>query len=335
MAAQALAIPVAHICCFSGLCATGRARVFLRKAANDWQIVENSPIQANWQTAQTLNGPPAIVNPQKPDSEIAKLKACNQMLQAQLLQAQKQSALGELVGTTTHEFNNVLMTILNYAKMGLRHQDVETRNKAFEKILAAGQRASKMTNSILAMARNRSDQMEPTDLRQIIDDTLFLLERELQKYRISVELDLPEVPLAIANGNQIQQVVMNILINARQAMSGGGRIVIRLAHDAASHMVDLSIRDYGPGIPESQLPKLFQQYYTTKTGPDETGKGGTGLGLFACRQIIEAHRGRVRVESTVGQGTCFTIKLPMASPVSGVPISVLPKTLSPSPTPRT
>jgi two-component system, NtrC family, sensor kinase len=276
----------------------------------------------------------SIVNQRNLESEIAELKSRNQMLQAQLLQAQKQSALGELVGTTTHEFNNVLMTILNYAKMGLRHQDAETRNKAFEKILAAGQRAARMTNSILAMARNRSDQMEPTDLRRIIEDTLFLLERELQKYRINIELDLPEVPLAIANGNQIQQVVMNILINARQAMSGGGRIVIRLIHDASSQTVDISIRDYGPGIPENRLPKLFQPYYTTKAGPDETGKGGTGLGLFACRQIIEAHRGRVRVESTVGQGTCFTIKLPVAATISGTPVSALPKSIPQSPATR-
>jgi signal transduction histidine kinase len=252
------------------------------------------------------------VNTKKIESEIAELKAQNQQLQAQLVQAQKLTSLGELVGTTTHEFNNVLMTILNYAKMGLRHTDMETRNKAFERILAAGQRASKMTNSILAMARNRSDQMEKTDLRQIVEDTMFLLERELQKYRISVELEIPEVPMALANGNQIQQVLMNLMINARQAMTRGGRIIVRLASDPANRMVDLSVRDFGPGIPESRLTKLFQPYYTTKSGPDETGKGGTGLGLYACRQIIEAHRGRIRVESTVGQGTCFTIKLPVA-----------------------
>lgn len=265
------------------------------------------------------------------ESELRDLRSRNAWLQSQLLQAQKQTAIGELVGTTTHEFNNVLMTILNYAKMGLRNQDAETRNKAFDKILAAGQRATKMTNSILAMARNRSDQLEPTDLRRIVDDTLFLLERELQKYRISVELEMPEVPLALANGNQIQQVVMNILINARQAMAGGGRIVIRLAHDTAAQMVDISIRDFGPGIPESVLPKLFQAYYTTKSGPDESGKGGTGLGLFACRQIIEAHRGRIRVESTVGRGTCFTLKLPIAAAVTGGLATTLPATKSQSP----
>ncbi len=274
------------------------------------------------------------MNQRKAESEVAELKLCIQSLQEQLLFAQKQSALGELVGTTTHEFNNVLMTILNYAKMGIRHQEAETRTKAFEKILAAGQRAAKMTNSILAMARNRSNEFEPTDLRQIVDDTLFLLERELQKYRISVELELLDVPPATANGNQIQQVLMNILINARQAMANGGRIVIRLAHDAKSKMVDLTIRDYGPGIPEDRLRKIFQPYFSTKSGPDETGKGGTGLGLHACRQIIEAHRGRIRVESTVGKGTSFTIKLPVAVVASSVPVSALPIPLAQSPTVR-
>lgn len=272
------------------------------------------------------------VNQRKSESEVAELKQCILSLQEQLLHAQKQSALGELVGTTTHEFNNVLMTILNYAKMGMRHQDAETRTKAFEKILAAGQRAAKMTNSILAMARNRSSELEPTDLRQIVDDTLFLLEREMQKYRINVELELSDVPLALANGNQIQQVLMNILINARQAMASGGRIVIRLAHDAKSKMVDLTIRDYGPGIPEDRLRKIFQPYFSTKSGPDETGKGGTGLGLHACRQIIEAHRGRIRVESTVGKGTSFTVKLPVAAVASVVPVSAMPNPLQQSPT---
>ncbi len=272
------------------------------------------------------------VNQRKSESEVAELKQCILSLQEQLLHAQKQSALGELVGTTTHEFNNVLMTILNYAKMGMRHQDAETRTKAFEKILAAGQRAAKMTNSILAMARNRSNELEPTDLRQIVDDTLFLLEREMQKYRINVELELSDAPPALANGNQIQQVLMNILINARQAMASGGRIIIRLAHDAKNKMVDLTIRDYGPGIPEDRLRKIFQPYFSTKSGPDETGKGGTGLGLHACRQIIEAHRGRIRVESTVGKGTSFTVKLPVAAVASIVPVSALPNPLQQSPT---
>ena len=240
-----------------------------------------------------------------PEEQIAKLDR-------QLAAMQKLAALGELVSTTTHEFNNVLMTILNYARMGLRHKDEPTRTKALEKILAASERAAKITSTILAVARNRSGNFEPTNLKQIVLDTLVLLERELSKYRIAVETQLAEVPDALAMGNQIQQVLLNLLINARQAMPNGGRVIIRLDHDASGGMVDLVVRDTGCGIPADKLPRIFEPFYTTKSGPDETGKGGTGLGLASCRQIIEAHHGRIRVESTVGKGTQFTIKLPVA-----------------------
>ncbi len=233
------------------------------------------------------------------------------ILEQQLAQAQKLTAIGELASTVTHEFNNVLMTIINYAKMGLRHKDEATREKAFEKILAAGERAATVTNAVLGMARNRSDSFEPTDLAAIIKETLVLLERELRKYRVSVDTQIHPVPPAHAIGNQIQQILLNLLINARQAMSEGGRIFIGLSHDAVSDTVDLSVRDTGSGIPADKLPRIFDPFFSTKKGPDDSGKGGTGLGLSTCRNIIEQHRGRVRVESTVGVGTCFTIKLPV------------------------
>src|SRR5262249_14286242 len=108
-------------------------------------------------------------------------------LEQQLVRSQRLAALGELLGTTTHEFNNVLMTILNYARLAQRHKDEPTRNKAIDKILAATQRASKITSSILAVARNRSGGLEPTNLKTIVEDTLVLLERELTKYRIALE----------------------------------------------------------------------------------------------------------------------------------------------------
>ncbi len=111
-------------------------------------------------------------------------------------------------------------------------------------------------------------------------------------------------------GNQIQQVLLNLLINARQAMPQGGEVQIRLTYDPACHTVDLRIRDNGCGIEPDKLTRIFDPYFSTKSGPDETGKGGTGLGLSACRDIIQAHRGRIRVESTVGKGTAFTLKLP-------------------------
>ena len=118
--------------------------------------------------------------------------------------------------------------------------------------------------------------------------------------------------MALACGNQIQQVLLNLLTNARQAMPNGGRVMIRVAPDAAAGTVDLSIRDTGTGIPTEQLPHIFDRYFTTKHGPDESGKGGTGVGLSMCREIIEQHQGRIRVESTVGVGTAFTLKLPVA-----------------------
>jgi signal transduction histidine kinase len=244
-------------------------------------------------------------------------------LKEQLNQTLKLTALGELVSTTTHEFNNVLMTIINYAKLGMRHKDAASRDKAFDKILTAANRAAKITNGVLGIARNRSSGQEPTDLAQLIEDTMILLEREMNKYRIAVEKQFKPIPLARVNGNQIQQVLLNMLINARQAMPNGGRLLIKLAHDQENDMIDLTIRDFGCGIPAEKLPRIFEPFYTTKSGPDASGKGGTGLGLSLCRDIIEAHHGRIRVDSTVGKGTAFTLRLPPAnkSPAPPSPLS--------------
>ncbi len=233
-------------------------------------------------------------------------------LKEQLAQAQKLTALGELVSTTTHEFNNVLMTIINYAKMGLRHKDAATRDKAFDKILAAGNRAAAITNGILGFARNRSQTMETTDLLRVVNDSLLLLDRELAKYHVRIEKHFEPVPQILANGNQIQQVLLNLLINARQAMANGGTLTVKLVNDSAAGTVDLVVRDSGCGMAPETLRRIFDPFFTTKAGPDASGKGGTGLGLATCRDIIEAHQGRIRVESAPGKGTMFTIKLPVA-----------------------
>ncbi len=247
-----------------------------------------------------------------------------EMLQAQLNEAQKLTALGELTSTITHEFNNVLMTIINYAKIGIRHKDEPTRDKALNKIHTAANRAAKITNSVLGMARNRSDQHEPTDLHRLIDDALVLLDREMTKYRIVIEKQFEDVPEVLANGNQIQQVLLNLMINARQAMPNGGRLLIRTVHDASTGMVDLTVRDTGSGIPRDKLRRIFDRFFTTKKGPDATGKGGTGLGLAMCRDIIESHNGRIRAESTVGKGTAITLKLPIARPAVAPTAAVAP-----------
>lgn len=247
-----------------------------------------------------------------------------ELLEERLRRTQRFAALGELASTTTHEFNNILTTIINYAKHGLRHRDDATRDKALNKILEASLRAEKITNGVLGMARNRSTDRAPTDLAKLVEESLVLLERELRKYNVQVELAIEPAPLALVCGNQIQQVLLNLLTNARQAMPSGGRVVIRIAHDVAANTVDLTIRDTGGGIPADKLPHIFDRFYTTKRGPDDSGKGGTGVGLSMCREIIEEHQGRIRVESTPGVGTAFTLKLPVAPVLNPAAMTAIP-----------
>ena len=147
-----------------------------------------------------------------------------EMLRTQLDQARRMSTIGELTSTTTHEFNNLLTTILNYAKLGQRHKDEPSRDKAFTRIYDAANRATKITGSILSMARSRSGQMEPTDLKSIVEDTLLLLEREFRKYRIALEVVLEDnLPQIQATGSDLQRVLINLMVNARQATPEGGR----------------------------------------------------------------------------------------------------------------
>ena len=269
---------------------------------------------------------------QKLTEQVALLQEQTAQLKEQLAQAQKQTALGELVGTTTHEFNNVLMTIINYAKLGLKNPTGETATKAFEKILTAANRCARITNGILGFARNRTATFEATDMVKVVDDTLMLLERDMMKYRVQVERTIHPTPPAMANTNQIQQVLMNVLINARQAMPQGGRIFVQLSHDPATDMVELSVRDTGSGMTPETLQRIFEAYYTTKSGPDEAGHGGTGLGLSMCKNIIEAHHGKIRVESAPGKGTAFTFRIPSAHPVSAKPVTIAaPETQAPAP----
>ena len=228
---------------------------------------------------------------------------------------QQMASLGELVGTTTHEFNNYLMTIINYAKLGMRQTDQAARDRAFQKIFDAGQKAAQVTSVILGSARNRSDQLAPTDLKVVIEQAMVLLEREMRKYQIGVQLNLESVPKALACGNQIQQVLINLLVNARQAIGSGGQITLTLVEDKASGTIDIRVLDDGPGMSNAVLTKIFEPQYSTKSGPDDSGKGGSGFGLYNCRQIIETHHGKIRVESSVGKGTCFIIKLQNADKV--------------------
>ena len=236
------------------------------------------------------------------------------MLRDRLRQASAMASLGELTSTATHEFNNVLMTILNYAQMGMRNRDEATRDKALSRIHDAAKRAGTITQTILAQARNRGDERVPTQLTGLVQDALVLLSRELNKYRIHVETDFDDdAPVVMASGNQIQRVLINLIINARQAMDEGGTLAIRVAKSSADHGVELMVRDSGCGMDAATAEKIFEPFFSTKVGPDASGRGGSGLGLAASKEIIDAHGGRIRVESTLGRGTAIVIFLPTAS----------------------
>jgi signal transduction histidine kinase len=234
-------------------------------------------------------------------------------LRQQLLQAQRLSSVGELASSVAHEFNNILTTIINYAKMGMRGQNPATQAQAFEKILRGGQRAAAIVNSMLGFARNHSTTREPTDLVHLVEEVLLLTEKDLSKHRIHVEKHFQGRPVAVVVPGQIEQILVNLVINARQAMAEGGRLRVEVRENTAGDTVEIRIADSGCGIPPEQLRQIFEPFFTTKQ-PDDYGRGGTGLGLSVCRQIIEQHQGRIRVESVIGKGSTFTVKLPKQLP---------------------
>lgn len=245
--------------------------------------------------------------------EIRRLEGVVAELHSQLIQAQKLGSIGTLASSITHEFNNILTTVINYAKMGVRHRDDAVRDKAFDKILSAGQRASKITTGLLSYARARGDRRDVFSLSQLVQDVLVLVEKDLQVHRISLQLDLPPDAFAEVNASQIQQVLLNLMINARQAMQPGGSLCLATRRNDAAGTAEILVRDTGSGIPPEILPRIFEPFFSSKT-TDSQGQGGNGLGLSLCKEIVESHRGRIRVESSIGKGTTFTLKFPLASP---------------------
>lgn len=243
---------------------------------------------------------------------IAELESQLNSLQQQLLQAQKMSSVGALASSITHEFNNILMTVINYAKMGVRHKDAATRDKAFDKILAAGQRASKITTGMLSYARQQGDRREAMNLIPLVEDVLVLVEKDLQRYRIRLTTQFEGRPFAAVNSGQVQQVLLNLIINARQVMEQGGNLTVAVRPNLEQGQAEISIRDTGCGIAPEKLHRIFEPFFTTKTA-DQQGQGGTGLGLSLASEVMKAHGGRIRVESAVGTGTTFTLKFPLVA----------------------
>ena len=234
-----------------------------------------------------------------------------EQLRQQLLQAQRLSSVGALASSVAHEFNNILTTIINYAKIGLKaEKDERSRTQALERILKGGQRAATVINSMLGFARNNSSHREMTDIVALVEEVLILTDKDLSKHHVKIEKVFCGRPQTPVIPGQIEQILLNLIINARQAMPRGGRLRIEVRENSQTQMVEILISDTGVGIRPDQLRLIFEPFYSTKE-PDEHGHGGSGLGLSVCRQIIEQHQGRIRVESIVGKGSTFTVKLPL------------------------
>lgn len=227
--------------------------------------------------------------------------------QNQLIQAEKLSALGQLVSGVAHELNNPLSGILGYSQLLLRGQVNGKMQKGLERIESEAHRCKKTVQNLQIFARKHLPQKRPVSIHAILESTL-----ELRAYQLSVN-DIQVVrryderlPQTLADFHQLQQVFLNLIINAHQAMQGVDRKgILTIETKQEKEKILVSIGDNGPGIPPDILSKIFDPFFTTK----EVGQG-TGLGLSICFGILQAHRGDIQVRSTAGE-TWFKVELPI------------------------
>jgi len=228
--------------------------------------------------------------------------------QAQLLQAGKMSALGQLVSGVAHELNNPLSVIIGYGQLMLHREIPEALRRPIELMVAQGDRMAKIVRNLLYFARQRPPERVAINIHHVLEQTLALRQNQLTLSSIVVERDFAEeLPTVIGDGQQLQQVFLNLILNAEQAIAAehrAGRIVFRTR--VVDQWVRADVVDDGPGIPPEVLPRIFEPFFTTK----EVGEG-TGLGLSVSYGIVEEHGGRLSAESERGR-TTFTLDLPIS-----------------------
>src|SRR5688572_8103356 len=179
-------------------------------------------------------------------------------LRQQLLQAQRLSSVGELASSIAHEFNNILTTIINSAKLGSRNPDIGEKQQAFDRIVKAGQRAAAIAGGMLGFARKSGSHRQRCDVARLVEEVLILTDKDLSKNRIHVETRFHDRPVAWVVPGQIEQILVNLVINARQAMQSGGRLKIEVRENATTDVVELKVSDTGQGISREQLPMIFE-----------------------------------------------------------------------------
>jgi PAS domain S-box-containing protein len=226
-------------------------------------------------------------------------------LEDQLLQAEKLSSIGLLAAGLAHEINTPITGISSYTQMLLKETpEGDNRKPILEKIEKQTFRAAEIVNGLLNFARLNGSQFEDLDVNRLIKESLALLEHQIRQNHIKVEMSLDTtLPCVYGNGGKLQQVFINLFLNARDAMSSGGELNIQTAMN--DHMVIVDIRDSGTGISEENIKRIYDPFFTTKG----SGKG-TGLGLAVTYGIIQEHGGRIFVDSAPGAGTHFRLKLP-------------------------
>ncbi len=245
-------------------------------------------------------------------SERRKLEDQGRDLSQQLGQAEKMAALGQTVSGVAHELNNPLATILTWAeRLAARPVDADTR-RGLETILGESERAAKIVRNLLTFARKRNTTRAQVDLNAIVRETLALRAYEQRMSNVTtVDALARGLPQLFADPHQVKQVLLNLVINAEQAMlaaHGRGTLVARTWYDSTEDAVMLELNDDGPGVPEEVRTKIFDPFFTTKA----VGKG-TGLGLAVAYALVEEHGGRITVESAPGAGASFIVSFPAAA----------------------
>ena len=248
-------------------------------------------------------------------------------LYSQLSQAERLAALGQTMSGVAHELNNPLATILACAeRLAGRRLDEHTR-RDLDAIHNAAERAARIVRNLQTFARKRHTTRTTVDLNQILRETLIIRAHEQRAAHVVIlEALAAGLPPVFADPHQIQQVLLNLLINAEQAMldaHGRGLLILRSWHDPDRDAVVLEVSDDGPGVPEEMQPRIFDPFFTTKA----VGQG-TGLGLTVAYAIAQEHGGRLTVRSPTGRGASFCLELP----VSGARVR-LPDPGPPAPTP--
>ena len=231
-------------------------------------------------------------------------------LETQLAQADKLSSIGLLAAGVAHEINTPLAVISSYAQMLSKQLKGDARlGPVLDKITQQSFGAAEIANGLLNFSRTSTTEFRDTNLNQVIRDTLSLLDHQFKTAQILVDLELDEnLPPIHGNPGKLQQVFLNLLLNAKDAMPGGGRL--RVATLANGH-VEAVVNDSGSGIAPEHLKRIYDPFFTTKTMPRPGDRRGTGLGLSVSYGIIQEHAGKIHVESAIGAGTTFHLEFPL------------------------